>query len=547
MSKDKRQETLLGVVKAFAQAHASQQYVLVPVDDFAVYRMLTNEIANTVASDASKDLIILTDTLTAHHLDSVDQARLVARRTFVWGGMPHMWADDTRVLALPFDESVRSADRFLVVISGSISFAVVGEATLDPGTHLDAFEGAWTGQRTYVRHIANHLLACASAPNGIDNLLDGGCETAECSVGCSMRLMAVLSRQLAIRQRDIAMEKSDLSSVLEILKAISAKRRMHDILFVFVEQIAKAVKVDRCSVVRVWGGEDRGYVRASHEDESVSDLAIDLRKYPEILRAMEVRGKVVFNDVLHEPLLRPFHEDLRRARVRSLMVIPIVLFDQNVGSLFLRAARTNSGFTLREVNFCEIVAEAAANALERATLFEGIQKANERLEHLAVTDGLTGVYNHRHFRERLEDEFQRAKRYNLPLAVMILDIDNFKRVNDTFGHLQGDSVLREVAARTQQSVRKSDIVARYGGEEFVVIMPQTSQSQSSPQAERLLHEISDRPFSGMPPGQSVTVSIGVAGLAHDSMNDCEDLIRVADAALYKAKHEGKNRVIMGTL
>jgi diguanylate cyclase (GGDEF)-like protein len=305
--------------------------------------------------------------------------------------------------------------------------------------------------------------------------------------------------------------------------------------------------VDRCSVVRVWGGEDRGYVRASHEDESVSDLAIDLRKYPEIMRAMEVRGKVVFNDVLHEPLLRPFHEDLRRAKIRSLMVIPIVLFDQNIGSLFLRAARTNSGFTLREVSFCEIVAEAAANALERATLFEGIQKANERLEHLAVTDGLTGAYNHRHFRERLDDEFQRAKRYNLPLCVMILDIDNFKRVNDTFGHLQGDSVLREVAARTQQSMRKSDIVARYGGEEFVVIMPQTGPAQSNPQAERLLHEISDRPFSGMPPGNSVTVSVGVAGLVHDSMNDCEDLIRVADAALYKAKHDGKNRVVIGSL
>jgi predicted signal transduction protein with EAL and GGDEF domain len=129
------------------------------------------------------------------------------------------------------------------------------------------------------------------------------------------------------------------------------------------------------------------------------------------------------------------------------MVIPIVLFDPNVGSLFLRVTRRRRAFTLREVGFCEIVAEAAGNALERAQLFERIQRANERLEHLAITDALTGLYNRRHFHQRLQEEYQRSKRYELPLACLMFDIDDFKKINDTHGHLQGDRYMRPVRRR----------------------------------------------------------------------------------------------------
>jgi diguanylate cyclase (GGDEF)-like protein len=202
-------------------------------------------------------------------------------------------------------------------------------------------------------------------------------------------------------------------------------------------------------------------------------------------------------------------------------------------------------FPLREISFCEIVAGTAANALERSQLFENIQKVNEQLQRLAVTDGLTGLYNHRYFRDRLESEFERARRYMVPLSCLIMDIDNFKKVNDTFGHLQGDSILREIAARTLQTVRKSDIVARYGGEEFVVIMPQTGAEGAKAYADRICREISEGTFEGMPTPGAVTVSVGVAVFDPDRMFDCEALIRVADGALYRAKHEGKNRVIVG--
>jgi len=225
-------------------------------------------------------------------------------------------------------------------------------------------------------------------------------------------------------------------------------------------------------------------------------------------------------------------------------VIPIVLFDPNVGSLFLRVTRRRRSFTLREIGFCEIVAEAAGHALERAQLFERIQRANERLERLAVTDALTGLYNRRHFHQRLQDEYQRSKRYDLPLACLMFDIDDFKKINDTYGHLQGDTVLREIAVRTNGVIRKTDICARYGGEEFVVIMPQTRLAGARSQAQRLLEVLRSSKYPGMPAKARVTVSVGVAVLDLEKMDNCDALVAQADVALYEAKRLGKNRVVV---
>ena len=366
----------------------------------------------------------------------------------------------------------------------------------------------------------------------------------EISLMLATHLMAAMATQFAVRQQDIAMDRHDLFSVLEILKAISSKRRAHDVLFVFVEQIARVIDTDRCSIVQIWGGEKKGRVQASHEDETICDLVIDLDKYPELLHAMDTRQKVVVNDVSRHHLTRQYAKQLADAGIRVLMVIPIVLFDPNVGSLFLRVTRRRRAFTLREIGFCEIVAEAAGNALERAQLFERIQRANERLERLAVTDALTGLYNRRHFHARLQEEYQRSKRYNLPLACLLFDIDDFKMVNDTHGHLQGDSVLREIAVQTNGVIRKTDICARYGGEEFVVIMPQTNIEGARSQAQRILDVLRSHKYPGMPPDTQITVSIGVAVLDLDTMDTCDALVARADVALYEAKRKGKNRVIV---
>jgi diguanylate cyclase (GGDEF)-like protein len=182
--------------------------------------------------------------------------------------------------------------------------------------------------------------------------------------------------------------------------------------------------------------------------------------------------------------------------------------------------------------------------LERAHLFESIQRANERLELLAITDGLTGLFNHRHFRERIDEEFVRAMRYGLELSCVIFDIDDFKQINDTFGHLNGDHVLQEIGARTLQFIRKTDMAARYGGEEFAIVMPQTGYQGAMAQSERLLDELRLAPYKGIPADYNVTVSIGVGVLDREAMSDCEALIRAADSALYQAKRNGKDQAVI---
>lgn len=537
MLAERQEHSILTRLQTLGHTENQPLDTVVPVDDYAIFYLVASEMARMALNECGRDFYLLVDAQTAMQVDAVDGPRVAAKQVYVFGQAPESWASSenlvtgTRPVGAP-------AEAFLLVVSPFVTSCLAGRQ--EDGR----FHGAWTCERTSVTKVGEWLLQEAGMQAPPDFTPRESSEL-DRNTACTMRLMSLLTRQLMLRQRDIAKDKDDLSSVLNILKAVSAKRRAHDILFVFVQQIARAVNMDRCSVVRIWGGDERGHVLASHEDETISDLVIDLTKYPEIRRSMETRQKVIINDTRHDPLTRQFVDYFANAGINSLLVIPVVLFDQNVGSFLLRAARQKGTFSLREVSFCEIVAEAAANALERAHLFEGIQKANERLEYLAVTDGLTGLFNHRYFRQRFEEEFERARRYVLPLSCMIIDVDNFKSVNDTYGHLVGDIVLRALAACTLQSVRKSDIVARYGGEEIVVIMPQTGIEGAQIQAERVRKEIELTRFEGVPESHRVTVSVGVAEFDAKEMLDSEALIRVADGALYRAKREGKNRVVIG--
>jgi len=190
----------------------------------------------------------------------------------------------------------------------------------------------------------------------------------------------------------------------------------------------------------------------------------------------------------------------------------------------------------------EIELRARTNKLEEAIAEKArsqraLEIANQRLSVLAAIDGLTGLRNRRTLDEDLQREIARATRYVAPLSVMMLDIDNFKKLNDTHGHAAGDKVLQEVSDVLQQTVRASDLSARYGGEEFVVIMPNTDGLSAYTLAERVRARIEHvtREY------WNVTVSIGVASLGPD-VSAADELLLRADEALYSAKRSGKNRV-----
>ena len=169
-----------------------------------------------------------------------------------------------------------------------------------------------------------------------------------------------------------------------------------------------------------------------------------------------------------------------------------------------------------------------------------LEEMLERVEFLALTDPLTELFNRRHFERVLENEFGRTVRYKSPLTCMMLDIDNFKRINDQFGHRAGDSVIREIAQTIRRCVRETDTVARWGGEEFVMLLPETVKENALQLGLRLLKTIAERPFPEIP-DQRVTVSIGIAGLPDPTIENGEKLLNASDIALYEAKEKGRNR------
>ncbi len=171
-------------------------------------------------------------------------------------------------------------------------------------------------------------------------------------------------------------------------------------------------------------------------------------------------------------------------------------------------------------------------------------KKDENLGHLAITDGLTGIYNHRHLHESLTQEIERAKRYNTPLTCLMLDIDDFKKVNDEQGHPFGDYVLKKIAHVLLETMRRTDIVGRYGGEEFLVLMPHTHTQAALPIAERLIAAIQNCPFETKNHAVQVTASIGLATFPtpEHGVKGKNSLLSAVDQALYKAKREGKNRI-----
>jgi len=178
--------------------------------------------------------------------------------------------------------------------------------------------------------------------------------------------------------------------------------------------------------------------------------------------------------------------------------------------------------------------------LERTARLEAVSK---ELHELSIKDGLTGLYNYRHFYVNLTKELERAQRYGTGLSLLILDVDDFKRYNDTCGHMNGDEVLRGIAGIIGVNLRSADIACRYGGEEFTVILPEADGIGAASTAERIRREIEEHVFPNerTQPLGNVTVSIGVATYPDDAA-DPASFVRIADAALYRAKDEGKNRV-----
>lgn len=220
--------------------------------------------------------------------------------------------------------------------------------------------------------------------------------------------------------------------------------------------------------------------------------------------------------------------------VSSLLCVPLIAKGEPIGVINITNKLNGKLFNKQDLEFIEALANQAAIAIDNAKLYE-----------LATKDGLTKLYIYRHFYTLLETELKRSARYNHEVTLLMMDIDNFKSINDTYGHPVGDQVLREIANCISTTVRKIDIASRYGGEEFTVILPETNGQDARIIAERLRKNISEIKIAVKEDVICPTVSVGMAEYPSCALDE-QTLIELADVALYNAKNNGKNCVCQYT-
>lgn len=274
-----------------------------------------------------------------------------------------------------------------------------------------------------------------------------------------------------------------------------------------------------------------------------------LQDHPSVLFADNLIGLAPQFSSLHCPWLGPYlaheHASLMRgaAHVGSVAIIPLLRQERLLGSINLGSTDLARFTRHHATEFLSHLGVVAALCMENA-----VNQA--RLMRSGFTDFLTGWHNRRYLHTRLKEELARAQRRGTSVACLMVDLDHFKRVNDTYGHLVGDQVLREVAQRIDGEIRGSDAAARFGGDEFAILMPETDTEIAQKLAQRILHAVCATPISVNVAGTQlikVTLSIGIAAIApqrhdQDLKALADRLLAEADAGLYRAKSGGRQRI-----
>ena len=319
----------------------------------------------------------------------------------------------------------------------------------------------------------------------------------------------------------------DLNTMLEIGKTILSNLSLKDVLDIVLLTCGGHFHSSDTIILLADGHEEQSRFIWAGDKERIVIGSND----PFIRYVRENQGVKRLDELKGDPALKKTCKLLARSQID--LIVPLEFKGSINGILCLKKKQEEFGetYTKEEMKYADVIAGFASVAIENAKLYE-----------MATLDMKTRMYNHGFFKNRLIEEISRAERYKTDLILMMLDLDYFKKVNDTHGHMTGDLVLVRVADCIKQHVRLYDVAARFGGEEFSVILPETSLKDSQTVAERLRKSVEALEFSSPNGSFHVSVSIGAAEFVH-SVSMTEDvLIERADRALYHAKSSGRNRV-----
>jgi diguanylate cyclase (GGDEF)-like protein len=350
-------------------------------------------------------------------------------------------------------------------------------------------------------------------------------------------LMARVKGHLRVKayRDEIEREKEDLAEILDMAKAVTSTLSSREIFWMIVERTARIAEASRCSLIVIREQRGQGQVVASSDDAEFRDFLLDLNRYPEIRRAVQERKVVLVQDVETDPLMAPVRDKIRHLGFRSLLVLPISLRDNVVGTLAVCTARAPRPFSERHVRTCQMIAEIAANALQNAHLFESLELDQLDLHRSALEDERLGVFQPGVFEQRLEEEVARACRHRHPVACVAIEPDHG-------GGNVPDAVLRDVAARIKTSIRRSDVLARHPAGPLLLMLPVTPPDGARLKGERLQQEVQAPAPDGVPDGRP-TISLGVAAGVPEGPTGAGRLVAASIAALREAQRQGGNAVV----
>ena len=328
----------------------------------------------------------------------------------------------------------------------------------------------------------------------------------------------------------------ELATLVNIAKALTSTLKLDEVLNLILENVGLLLKSQSWSLLLV--------------DEKSGDLTFEIAVSPpaEALQKRRVpKGEgiagwvaehgrsLLVRDVHNDPRFSPRVDAALSFATRSVVGVPVRSRDKVLGVIELINVHPEEEFDEADLTILEAVADFVAIALENARFVE-------RINQLIITDDLTGLFNVRHFHSLLDYEIERASRFRTALSVVFIDLDHFKQVNDTWGHLTGSRVLSETGRLILERTRRVNLAARYGGDEFIILLPATEKAGALAMAENLRRQISEHPFpAGNGHQVHLTASFGVATFPEDA-NNKQDLISLADQAMYRVKETTRDGV-----
>ena len=346
-----------------------------------------------------------------------------------------------------------------------------------------------------------------------------------------------LNQKLKVSNREIEIRRNQDLMLRRCSDIIRSSFNIDENVGEMLESLAGWLELDCCFVVLTEECDEQDAIRkeyAEHEGYRLGDKDFDLAILDIYMETSRHHDMLMINDVKRDKRVEPFREVLSQYHLYSVFYVPITYEEKLLGILGGHKCESQAQWTQDNETFLGQVAGQLAIGVTNARLYK-------RVERQAITDGLTGLFNHRTGQEKLAEQLRIAERYQRNLSVVMMDIDHFKSINDTYGHPVGDTVLKGVAQAVRGNCRDVDIPVRYGGEEFLLVLPEINLEGAVVVAERLRKHLQREVISHDEVQLSVTASIGVASYPEDAESQ-HQLLELADKALYMSKRLGRNQV-----